>query len=128
MSGSWEKTQCDLSPLPPLFPSFSPSSLPQLNLTVAYDLAEQRRLYSYFEASVDYEELLSIVGEKKGLVLWVDQNRVVYITVVPLGTLEKWEVNFTFSPSSLIHLRWVTSVAGCWSMPPALSDIVCVLQ
>ena len=28
--------------------------------------------------------------------LWVDQNTwVVYITVVPLGTLEKWEANFT---------------------------------
>ena len=40
MSGLWEKTQCDLSPLPPLFPSFSPSSLPQLNLTAAYDLTE----------------------------------------------------------------------------------------
>ena len=105
MSGSWEKTQCDLSPLPPLFPSFSPSSLPQLNLTVAYDLAEQRRLYSYCEASVDYEELLSIFGENS-LRLWVDQNTwVVYISVIPLGTLEIWEANFTFSPSSLIHLR-----------------------
>jgi len=77
-----------------------------------------RRLYSYCEPSADHEELLSIFGEKKGLVLWVDQNTwVVYITVVQLGTLEKWEVNFTFSPSSLIHLRWVTSFAGCWSMP-----------
>ena len=75
-----------------------PTSLPQLILTVAYDLAEQRRLYSYCEPSVDCEELLSIFGEKKDLVLWVDQNTwVVYITVVLLGTLvlEKWEVNFT---------------------------------
>ena len=79
-----------------------------------------RRLYSYCEPSVDHEELVSIFGEKKGLVLLVDQNTlVVYITVVQLGTLEKWEDNFTFSLSSLIHLRWVTSVAGCWSMPPA---------
>ena len=45
-----------------------------------------RRLYSYCELS----------SEKKGLVLWVDQNTwVVYITVVLLGTLEKWEDNFT---------------------------------
>ena len=77
-----------------------------------------RRLYC--EPSADREELLSIFGEKNGLVLWVDRNTwVVYITVVQLGTLEIWEANFTFSPSSLIHLRWVTSVAGCWSMPPA---------
>ena len=85
-------------------------------------LQNQRRLYSYCELSADREELLSIFGEKKGLVLWVDRNAwVVYITVVLLGTLvlEKWEANFTFSPSSLIHLRWVTSGAGCWSMPPA---------
>ena len=57
-----------------------------------------RRLYSYCEASVDHEELLSIFGEKKDLVLWVDQNTwVVYITVVQLGTLvlEKWGANFT---------------------------------
>ena len=65
-------------------------------------------LYSYCEPSADHEELLSIFGVKKGLVLWVDQNTwVVYITVVPLGTPEKWEDSFTFSPSSLIHLRWV---------------------
>ena len=41
---------------------------------------------------------MSIFGEKKGLVLWVDQNTwVVYITVVQLGTLvlEKGEANFT---------------------------------
>ena len=55
-----------------------------------------RRLYSYCEPSVDHEELLSIFGEKKDLVLWVDQNTwVVYITVVLLDTLEKWEANFT---------------------------------
>ena len=75
-----------------------PTSLPQLILTVAYDLAEQRRLYSCCEPSADREELLSIFGEKKDLVLWVDQNTwVVYITVVLLGTLvlEKWEANFT---------------------------------
>ena len=78
-------------------------------------------LQNYCEASVDHEELLSIFGEKNGLVLWVDQNTwVLYITVVLLGTLEKiMVVNFTFSLSSLIHLRWVTSVAGCCSMPPA---------
>ena len=93
-----------------------PTSLPQLNLTAAYDLAEQRRLYSYCEPSVDHEELLSIFGEKKDL---VQNTWVVYITVVQLGTLEIWEANFTFSLSSLIHLRCVTSVAGCWSMPPA---------
>ena len=55
-------------------------------------------LYSYCEASADSEELVSIFGEKNGLVLSVDQNTwVVYITVVKLGTLvlEKWEVNFT---------------------------------
>ena len=49
-------------------------------------------------ASADREELLSIFGEKNGLVLWVDRNAwVVYITVVLLGTLvlEKWEANFT---------------------------------
>ena len=57
---------------------------------------QQRRLYSYCEPSADREELLSIFGKKKGLVLWVDRNSwVVYITVVLLGTLEKWEVNFT---------------------------------
>ena len=41
---------------------------------------------------------MSIFGEKKGLVLWANQNTwVVYITVVLLGTLvlEKWEANFT---------------------------------
>ena len=79
-----------------------------------------KMLYSYCEPSVDHEELLFIFGEKKGLVLWVDLNTwVVYIIVVQFSTLEKWEVNFIFSLSSLIHLRWVTSVAGCWSMPPA---------
>ena len=57
-----------------------------------------RMLYSYCEPSADHEELLSIFGEKNGLVLWVDQNTwVVYITVVLLGTLvlEKWDANFT---------------------------------
>ena len=61
-------------------------------------LQNRRRLYSYCEASADSEELVSIFGEKKGLVLWVDRNSwVVYITVVQLGTLvlEKWEVHFT---------------------------------
>ena len=59
-------------------------------------LQNRRRLYSYCEVSVDHEELLSIFGEKKGLVLWVDQNTwIVHITVVLLGTLEKWEANFT---------------------------------
>ena len=61
-------------------------------------LQNRRRLYSYCEPSADCEELLSIFGEKNGLVLWVDQNAwVVYITVVLLGTLvlEKWEANFT---------------------------------
>ena len=52
---------------------------------------------------------MSIFGEKKGLVLWVDQNTwVVYITVVLLGTLEKWEA------------RGVTSVGGCW---PQYGDV-----
>ena len=59
-------------------------------------LQNWRRLYSYCETSVDHEELLSIFGEKNGLVHWVDQNTwVVYITVVLLGTLEKWEANLT---------------------------------
>ena len=55
-----------------------------------------RRLYSYCEPSADREELLSIFGEKKGLVLWVDRNTwVVYITVVQLDILDKWEANLT---------------------------------
>ena len=61
-------------------------------------MQNRRRLYSYCEASADREELVSIFGEKKDLVLWVDQNTwVVYITVVQLGTLvlEKGEANFT---------------------------------
>ena len=75
MSGSWEKTQRDLSSLPPLFPSFSPSCLPQLaepdSCLCPYRM---RRLYSYCVPPVDREELLSMFGEKKGLVLWVDRN------------------------------------------------------
>ena len=35
---------------------------------------------------------MSTFGEKKGLVLGADWNTwVVYITVVPVGTLQKWE-------------------------------------
>ena len=74
-----------------------------------------KRLYSYCEPSVDHEELLSIFGEKSGLVPWVDRNTwVVYITVVQLGTLEIWETNFTFSPSSLIGLPQLPGVGPCY--------------
>ena len=58
---------------------------------------------------------MSIFGEKKDLVLWVDQNTwVVYITVVLLGTLEKWELGY-------FYLRLVASVGGCWAKQPFAS-------
>ena len=59
---------------------------------------------------------MSIFGEKKGLVLWVDQNSwVVYITVVLLGTLEKWEAIFT--------LDWLPQLEGVgpYNLLPALN-------
>ena len=59
-------------------------------------LPNEEALHGYCEPSADREEVVSIFGEKKDLVLWVDQNTwLVYITVVPLGTLETWEANFT---------------------------------
>ena len=98
MSGSWEKTHCDFSPLPPLFPPFLRPPSHSWTDSCLWP-CRMRMLYSYCEPSADHEELLSIFGEKNGLVLWVDQNTwVVYITVVLLGTLvlEKWDANFTW--------------------------------
>ena len=44
-------------------------------------------------ATVHIEEVVSIFGEMSLVLCMVDQNTwVVYITVVPLGTLEKWEL------------------------------------
>ena len=93
--------------LPPLSPSpFSLLFLPLFSLPFrppfSLLLFLPLFLYSFSPTSTDHE-IVSIFGEKNGLVLGVDRNTwVVYITVVPLGALEKW------------GLRWVTSVAGCW--------------
>ena len=59
-------------------------------------LQNEEALHGYCEPSADCEEVVSIFGEKKDLVPWVDRNTwVVYIIIVQLGTLEIWEATFT---------------------------------